>query len=1384
MASGTLASRLTGQIRTILLAGAIGVTGVAADAYQVGSQMPQVVYNLLAGGLLNAILVPQIIKAFQKRDSSSRINKLLTLSIIILFAFTAVLMVATPILVNIYVNSGWTPSQKALANAFTLWCMPQIFFYGLYTVVGQVLAAKDKFAAYAWSSVAANIVSCIGFGIFIAMFGNAKSQPLDFWTNGKMALTAGTWTLGVAMQALILLIPLSKLGLKLRFEFGFRGIGLRSMGKVAAWTLGMMVFDQLLGILNTRITTGAPVVTGDRLGTAGSQAYMQAYQIWILPYSLITVSLATAIFPRLSRAIADHRIGDARTELSSSLRTSGVLMVFFTAAFLAIPTPIIRSLLPSVGVHDAKLMAIGLIGLSIGLLPCSVNLLLRRAFYAFEDGRSPFFVALAQNGVQAVMMLTATHFLDAHYWVAVPGACIALSNVLIVFIPYMFLRKRMNGRIDGKRILTTYAKTAVAGAVTTVLGILFSRVCERLVGADINGSTPTLGWVQAVTISALVGIAMLVVYMVMLYVLHVPEATSMLAGVSARVKRLLHRGSQSAKATATPGPAPSAKPTGRTVTSSPSAATAQNRENSSVPQPPQTARPGRMTPRTSVGSVRHMIPAIGDTINNRYTLIALYRSEPGLSAWLANDHTLVRDCQLFIISDSSKLAKVNAIASSLALSRDSHFTHVLHLQKQSGVSIIVTETDAGISLHELLSNTSHSPLGIEAMRTITGETVLAADSLRKVSLNHQAISTHIIRLTSTAVTLADAPVSPLLTTAVKRSSFNESDESLAVRQIGAVLYEMITKTAYSPNSDPETIRRTFAAYHDTIPVEFISICTRALGIPQEDGTVPVPLFTLQELLVLLGTWQKPSELDSDQIDLPSKQAAASIESATLAPVEPRNIVDIPDSLVADDAADQVHAQQSDQSPWRANQLLFAGADAVEEINSDSPNFLSAFESSFQNSVDQLDHVDAGFGTGLTSDELATARPTEAMRVTHPTQSLSGEADDTPENAQTPTPGTSNSGAATPSGSGSASGSGTGPSGLNFGSSSSSGAASDSAIPLPSPQELAAAGMTAAAASGAGSEQGKTGSPTPAQTGTPTSSPISSPTSAAATSAAETVSGDDEDAGEVTAIIQPIPPTFAPAVEKERLKEAQAKTAQRKEARKNGEKTPKRRNFGRNTAIVIAGIALVGALIWAISAVGLTPRSSTANSNGWTVDVNNTPLPDGSMPKTTDSDTASSDSNTSNKAKSNADSSSSDSSADTAKKKTTETVETKDKNASKVPTPATPKVTNTTAYAISNTSVIRNVSGLKGIGIHVHLSKAQPVQRVQITARTGGGKASLYANSTATNPNNGDSLADFSFKEGGKVTQVTLAQPVTTQDLVIWVSQQPTSGFFYTAIKVY
>ncbi|OKY87529.1 MAG: lipid II flippase MurJ, partial [Bifidobacterium sp. 56_9_plus] len=403
MASGTAASRVTGQIRTILLAWALGTTGYAANAYQAGSMIPQVIYTLVSGGIFNAVLVPQIVRTLKAKDAETRLNKLITLAITMLLAVAILMALCTPLLTRLYVNGS--PETMALATSFTLWCMPQIFFYGLYTVVGQILAAKDHFTAYAWSSVGANIISCIGFGTFIALFGRATEHPLDFWTADKIALTAGTWTLGVAFQALVLFIPLTKIGLKYRPQFGLRGIGLRSMGPVAAWSVGIVVIDQLANIVITRTSTNAPMLAQQQFGinpldVAGNASYQNAYTIYMLPYSLIAVSLATAIFPKISRAVADHNIAEARADLSQALRNMGVIMCYFSVAFVVMPVPIILALLPSVNVREAILMAGPLVTLGVGLPFASAYLIIQRTFYAFEDGKSPFIFMLFAMGIQ------------------------------------------------------------------------------------------------------------------------------------------------------------------------------------------------------------------------------------------------------------------------------------------------------------------------------------------------------------------------------------------------------------------------------------------------------------------------------------------------------------------------------------------------------------------------------------------------------------------------------------------------------------------------------------------------------------------------------------------------------------------------------------------------------------------------------------------------------------------------------------------------------------------------------------------------------------------------------------------------------------------------
>lgn len=530
MASGTAASRVTGQVRTILLAWALGTTGYAANAYQAGSMIPQVIYTLVSGGIFNAVLVPQIVRTLKAKDAETKLNKLITLAITMLLGVTLLMAIATPLLTRLYVNGS--PETMALATSFTLWCMPQIFFYGLYTVVGQILAAKDHFVTYAWSSVGANVISCIGFGTFIALFGRATERPLEFWTPTKIALTAGAWTLGVAFQALVLFIPLTKIGLRYRPKFGIHGIGLRSMGPVAIWSVGIVIVDQIGNILITRVATSAPFTAQlklhiNPLDVAGNATYQNAYTIYMLPYSLIAVSVATAIFPKISRAIAERNLAEARNDLSQSLRVMGLIMCFFGAAFVVLPLPIILSLLPSVTVREALLMCGPLVALGFGIPFASSYLIIQRTFYSFEDGRNPFLFTVMSIGTQVIVLLVGEAVLPPTDWVTLIGVSGTLSFMLPFPILFVMLRKRFNGNVDGRRIFLSYAKSIIAEISAIAVGLFCRDGVYRLVGARIGRDDGAMNWGQAVLSAMILAIIIAIAYLACLWALRSEELASM-----------------------------------------------------------------------------------------------------------------------------------------------------------------------------------------------------------------------------------------------------------------------------------------------------------------------------------------------------------------------------------------------------------------------------------------------------------------------------------------------------------------------------------------------------------------------------------------------------------------------------------------------------------------------------------------------------------------------------------------------------------------------------------------------------------------------------------------------------------------------------------------
>lgn len=978
MAVGTMASRLTGQIRSILLAAAIGTTGIAANAYQTGSMIPQVVFTLISGGIFNAVLVPQIVRTLKHKDANDRLNKLITLSIALLLAITVIMMLATPLVTMLYVNPNWRPEQRALVNAFTLWCMPQIFFYGLYLVLGQILAAKDRFGMYAWSSVGANVISCAGFTAFILMFGNASRQPMGFWTNDKIMLTAGTWTLGVAFQALVLFLPLMKLGLRYRVRWGLHGIGLRSMGKVAIWSLALTVLNLLVGMVNSQVNTGAPHAGGDLYGIAGNGSYQYAYSLYILPYSLITVSITTAVFPKLSRAISDHDLDTARQDLSSSIRSVGLAMFFFAAAMIAMPVPITRALLPSVNVHDSLLIAGPLIGLSVGLVPISIFLLVQRAFYAFEDGKSPFLFALLNNAVQIVVLISAVLLLAPRYWATAVGAAISVAYIVTFPVVFMMLRKRMGGHLDGRRIVTMHVKAGVAAVVTGLAGWQTSLLTTKVLGAKISTIDGHLSWLQSLLVCIVGSIVMAVVYAVMLKLLRVQEFTDLVDAVMRRLKRrsvqpetsVEGAGSSDTDQADVDGSADAGLPTD-TETESDSGQSDDDgivdidADTSDITDKPNSevfadARPSTiptntmarkaftpLNPTVNERSTVTMNPGLGDTLIDRYTLVASLYEGDGLSVWRANDGVMAKDCQLFLITNMQTVDFANTLASSLALSHNPRFTPILQLRKEDNACIIVTELDAGISLQRYLAHNAQAAehaLSWEAIRTIIGETLEAVNSLRAVGLNHRAVSTATIRITSRGITLADAPVSVALTTPALDHDENPDMENVVIRQIAATLFETLTGMTFAmdANIDP-------AVLAEDIPDEFRIICTRGLGLHSAGTPKPVPISTLNELSALLGSWKPVSELGKDDIDLASRPSAQSIELVTFKPVSKDQIAPLPTAFqpysTKPDLAERAE-QAQEQRDWRANQLLFPTRNEVDEVKADSDDadFFSAFDS--------------------------------------------------------------------------------------------------------------------------------------------------------------------------------------------------------------------------------------------------------------------------------------------------------------------------------------------------------------------------------------------------------------------------------------------------------
>ncbi|GAA1997948.1 murein biosynthesis integral membrane protein MurJ [Brevibacterium samyangense] len=524
MTAGTLVSRILGFAKTMLLATAIGVTvGGAADAFDIANKVPNNLYMLLAGGVLNAVLVPQIVRATKQPDGGREFtNRLLTLAMGLMLLVTVIATACAPFLVRLYSSAGWSEDQRALAVAFAFWCLPQIFFYGLYTLFGQVLNAQSSFGPYMWAPVLNNVVAIAGLVVFIVLFGpgEAGQHAVGTWDATKIAVMAGSSTLGVVLQALVLLVPLWRSGFRYRPVFGVRGVGLGTAGRVATWTFGAVLIGQLGYIVTSQVAS-----TVSDQGVPSNFAYSISFLIFMLPHSLVAVSLATALFTSLSTQAAHGDLDSVRASTSLGLRTVGMCTVFATVAFMALDGPT-AMLIGGGSLEQAEVISNVITLMVLGLVPFSANYLLQRVFYAFEDARTPFWIQLPQVVLTALGVLWAGTQ-EPRFVVAYIALAMSLGYVFALVLSLVFVLRRIGNFGLGGAVLA-HVKFAVAGLVALVVGVI------------LRGTVGTSGWDsrgEAFVLIAWVGLCMLAVYLLVCWVLRVKEIRLLVSAVRAKVSR-------------------------------------------------------------------------------------------------------------------------------------------------------------------------------------------------------------------------------------------------------------------------------------------------------------------------------------------------------------------------------------------------------------------------------------------------------------------------------------------------------------------------------------------------------------------------------------------------------------------------------------------------------------------------------------------------------------------------------------------------------------------------------------------------------------------------------------------------------------------------------
>lgn len=530
MAAGTVVSRITGMVRDIVIVAAIGLS-VFADTYSVANTVPNIVYILIAGGALNAVFIPQLVRAMKRDDDGgdAYAQRLLTAVAMILLVVTALAVAFAPFIVRLYSTREWSSTDLDVATMFARFCLPQILFYGLFTMFSQVLNARGHFAMPMFAPIANNIVVILTAFLFIYVVGTTDPTTSSV-TTGQVALLGIGTTLGIVVQSTLLIPVMRRTGFRWRPKFGIRGYGLGKAGYLAGWTFVFVLTNQIAYVVITRLATTANTLVQNDPGvaSAGFTSYSKAYLLFVLPHSIITVSVVTALLPRMSRAAAASDLRGVASDVGAGSKLVLAAMAPAAAALLILgqPLSIVLFGFGNAGEASARIIGVILQGFVIGLPAFTLFYVLLRGFYALEDTRTP---ALLNIGMSLVNVIAALGlFAVAPVQWKVPALALGFSISYLVTMPVMWriLGQRVGG-LPTYDVVRTFVRVCLAAILAGLLMLALGQLIEETLGT---------GRLASLLVLAVAGTAGIALYIAVTSRLRVTEVNDVLTAVSGKLR--------------------------------------------------------------------------------------------------------------------------------------------------------------------------------------------------------------------------------------------------------------------------------------------------------------------------------------------------------------------------------------------------------------------------------------------------------------------------------------------------------------------------------------------------------------------------------------------------------------------------------------------------------------------------------------------------------------------------------------------------------------------------------------------------------------------------------------------------------------------------------